>query len=59
LLYAFAKLANAQISSSDEKANANTDIIKVHEDRVDACEYCGASGTIEILKTDETQDSSI
>ncbi len=36
------------------RCDGNIDIREVSEDGVFACEYCGASGTIELLKTDET-----
>lgn len=33
------------------RCNANIDIRKIGEDKVYNCEYCGASGTIELVKT--------
>jgi len=33
------------------KCDANIDIAKVGDDMVYTCDYCGASGTIEVLKT--------
>lgn len=35
------------------KCDANIDVRKVGEDRVYTCDYCGASGTIEVIKTDK------
>ena len=35
------------------KCDGNIDLTKVGEDMVYTCEYCGASGTIEILQTDK------
>ena len=33
------------------KCDANIDVTKVGDDRVYTCDYCGASGTIEVVKT--------
>jgi hypothetical protein len=36
------------------RCDANIDVTKVGEDKVYTCDYCGASGTIEIVKTRKT-----
>ncbi|RDE14175.1 MAG: hypothetical protein C4K48_06475 [Candidatus Thorarchaeota archaeon] len=33
------------------RCNANIDVRTIGEDRIYRCEYCGASGTIEVVKT--------
>ncbi|MHA2117184.1 MAG: hypothetical protein ACXACG_18925 [Candidatus Thorarchaeota archaeon] len=45
-----AMLRAATSKVSCPKCNANIDLKAVREDRVYSCEYCGASGTIKILK---------